>query len=147
MGELDTTSMIAFLPTYADWVQQELPHMTLVYAGEIDRLGPQGFNGMLADVFALLQNSGEFSLSPTAIDVFGDEGSRVDVLRLLPTPSLLMQRKFVEKWNASEHKDYAPHITIGPEGSSRLAQLPARVRFDRLCWTWGPKTYTWPLYN
>jgi 2'-5' RNA ligase len=147
--------MIAFLPSNAPWCKQELPHMTLVYAGEIEGRDKSEFNEMGKDAITAARIVRTFSLTVTEIQQLGDEGEAVDALIFYPIPQLLVARKMVESWNQSEHKDFLPHVSIGPAGSAfaddvpqngyvdenyntkRRNTLPASVYFDRLAICWG----------
>lgn len=133
--------MISFLPTNTDWCRQDFPHMTLVYCGTIEGLKPTALNELAKDAISVanLIMTGPFKLNVTGVEVFGqDPDPKVDVLTLYPTPQLLLARNLVEKWNASQHQDFNPHATIGPEGSA-WGNLPANLYFDRIAVSWGPK--------
>lgn len=151
---INTTAMIAFLPTNGSWCKQEFPHMTLVFAGEIGDHTISDFNTMAKDAISVARTTGTFSLPVTGIEQLGDEGEEVDALIFHPNPQLLLARKMVESWNQSEHSDFLPHATIGPAGSAiatttfdntddysyrdRKAQtLPSSVYFDRVAACWG----------
>jgi 2'-5' RNA ligase len=127
-------AMIAFLPTTTEWCEIELPHMTLVYAGTIDKLPPTAFNELAKDAAAISMLTRPFALTVRDVDVFGDE-EKVNVLRFRPTPELLALRKYVERWNASEHS-FNPHATIGP-ATSYAERRPGVVGFDRVMVGWG----------
>lgn len=49
MDGYNNSVMIALLPTTSDWCSLELPHMTLVYAGEIKDLPTYAFNELAKD--------------------------------------------------------------------------------------------------
>lgn len=143
----DEGVMIAFLPGYAEWADVDLPHMTLVYAGSKSDLGPNSFSDLAKDASTIAMFAQPFNLRTTGIETFGPPEDRVDVLRLRPIPELLAARRFVERWNKSEH-DFAPHVTIGPhkERPSPLADrgedvpenyTPRIVSFNRLYVGWG----------
>lgn len=152
---MNTTAMIAFLPAAAPWCKQEFPHMTLVFAGEIAGRDKTEFNEMGKDAITAARIARTFTLTVTEIQQLGDEGEEVDALIFYPIPQLLVARQMVEKWNQSEHKDFLPHVTIGPAGSAyaqndpqtdyvdedyrakRRNTLPASVYFNRLAICWG----------
>lgn len=136
-------AMIAFLPTDGYWCKQPLPHMTLVYAGQIDELEPTVFNELGKDALIVARMMRPFALDVTGVEIFGDE-EKVDVLTLYPTPALLTARRFVEKWNASQHKNFKPHATVGPEGSAE-GMMPPRLYFERIHVGWGSKSMVFPL--
>lgn len=137
--------MIAFLPTNTDWCRQELPHLTLVYAGDKDELRDSALSDLAKDAMSVARLTGAFSLEVTGVETFGDDAEKVDVLTLYPTPQLLLARKMVEGWNASQYKDYKPHATIGPEGSALDIIVPSRIGFDRVVVSWGDKHVTFRL--
>lgn len=133
---MSTGVMVAFLPLYADWCKQDLPHVTLVYAGDIVDLPVTAFNDLAKDALMVTRTMKPFSLDVIGVEVFGDE-EKVDVLKLHPTPQLLLARKIVERWNASEH-DFTPHATIGPEGSADgSVPIPSQLYFEQLLVAWG----------
>ena len=153
---MNTQAMIAYLPVDGSWCKQDLPHMTLVYAGETANLQASDFNAMAKDALSAARITGSFSLAVTGVEEFGEDADAVDVLTFHPTPQLLVARQTVEKWNASQFKDYKPHGTIGPAGSaismmpatSRLTEvaygdsiskswLPLNVYFNKICVAWN----------
>lgn len=134
--EPQDSAMIALLPMTSDWCKLELPHMTLVYAGLCNDLPPSAMNEMAKDAASLAMLSNPISLRVMEVDIFGDE-EKVDVLRLRPTPELLSMRKFVERWNASEHP-FKPHATIGPTGNF-FGPVPDYLYFDRIVVQYGDK--------
>lgn len=137
--------MLAFLPTDGGWCKQPLPHMTLVYAGTIDDVSYTAFGDLCKDALSVARVLRRpFPLSVTSVEIFGNE-QKVDVLKLEPTPELLLARKLVEYWNASEYP-FTPHSTIGPEGSAE-GELPTQLYFDRILATWGPRNLTFRLGN
>jgi 2'-5' RNA ligase len=139
MNDYKDSAMIALLPTTTDWCRQELPHMTLVYAGTIDTLMETSFNELAKDAAMLAMLTNPLTLSVTGVEVFGDE-EKVDVLRLQATSELLAMRRAVERWNASEHS-FKPHCTIGPAGAF-VSDLPTYLTFDRILCAWGNEDLT-----
>lgn len=136
--------MLALLPTQTDWCKIKLPHMTLVYAGEIDKdVRPTDFNVLAKDACSIAQMSSPFAVKVIGKEVFGDE-DKVDVLCLEPVPILRAMRHFVERWNASQYKEFKPHCTIGPEGSF-VENLPMYLSFDRVAVGWGEELLTFNL--
>lgn len=147
--------MIAFLPTNAYWCRQDFPHLTLVFAGDIEDRPLSEFNEMAKDAISAARITKSFSLNVTGVDTLGDEGEEVDVLLLYPTPQLLLAYNLVSgRWEKSEFKgNYLPHATIGPAGSAyaqsplnftdeysykeRRNTLPSSIYFDRLAVCWG----------
>ena len=138
--------MIALLPTHGGWCKQPLPHMTLVYCGTIDDVSYAQFGDIAKDAIAvarLLRRP--FSLEVLGLEQFGDEGERVDVLKLGETSQIAVARRHVQMWNASE-KPFTPHATIGPEGSAE-GVIPTELTFDRVAAVWGPKKLEFYLGN
>lgn len=135
--------MIAFLPTTTDWCRQELPHMTLVYAGTKDQLQPGDFNSLAKDAASIALLYRPFMLEVTHLDVFGDADNKVDVLRFRLTPELMAARRMVERWNKSEHP-FQPHATIGPVNGLPIAP-PRMVGFNQIIVGWGEESLTFKL--
>lgn len=135
-------AMLAFLPTTAEWCNIDLPHMTLVYAGTIDKLGESSFNALAKDAASIAILTRPFALTVRDVDVFGDE-EKVNVLRFRATPELLALRKYVERWNASKHP-FNPHATIGP-ADSFVDYRPGVVGFDRIMVGWGDEQIVFNL--
>lgn len=135
--------MISLLPITTDWCNIELPHMTLVYAGEIKNLKSTSFNDISKDAASLSMLATPLTLQVLGVEQFGDEGEKVDVLKLRPTSALLAMRNFVEDWNASEYP-FTPHATIGPVGSLR-GMMPQYLAFDRIMVSWGKDCLTFWL--
>lgn len=152
---MSDTAMIAYLPVDGSWCKQDLPHMTLVYAGPISDLQESDLNVLGKDAVSAARITGAFSLPVTAVEKMGEGIEAVDALVLYPNPQLLLARNLVEKWNKSEYKDFKPHATIGPVGSAfvddvnynntagstyyRRQSLPDRLYFDRIAVCWGDK--------
>jgi len=139
---VSTGAMIALLPATTDWTMDKLPHMTLVYAGEIGELDPTTHNQLGKDAMSIGMSFPPQVLEVLGIETMGDE-EKVDVLRLKPNKDLLAMRSAVEVWNASQHP-YKPHVTIGPVGTVPR-NIPKRVTFDRVYVGWGPTGSTYQL--
>lgn len=139
---MSTGVMIAFLPTYGEWCRQELPHLTLVFCGDIAEIPFTAFNDMAKDAAFIARTTRPFSLEVKGVEVFGDEDP-VDVLTLQATAPLLLARKYVESWNKSEHP-FNPHATIGPQGSAE-GLLPTVLHFDQILVAWGNRHIKFPL--
>lgn len=132
---MSTGMMIAYLPADPNpaWCLQDLPHMTLVYAGQSEDHPPSFFNELTKEALTVARQFGGFVLDVTGIEEYGEGADAVDVLELYPTPQLLMARRVVEKYNASSYKDFKPHATIGPAGSAnQLSSIPSRIAFHTL---------------
>lgn len=144
MGEFDSSVMVALLPTTTYWCHQELPHVTLLYAGHIPDLKPTVRNELAKQTISIAQEFGPFTVDVLGTDVFGTT-ELVDVMKLELTPELRAMRSQLEQWNGSEHTDYKPHATIGPVGSP-IENLPSRLTFDRICFKWGDATLISDLF-
>lgn len=142
MYDVKDSAMIALLPINSDWCKQELPHLTLVYAGKIQDFRPNAFNDLAKDTAALAMMCKTITLRAMGLDVFGDE-KKVDVIRLRNTPELMAMRRPVEIWNASEYP-FNPHVTIGPVGEL-LEGYPGYIAFDRIMVTFGSESMTFRL--
>lgn len=135
--------MLAFLPTSNEWCKLELPHMTLVYAGVKQDLRPSDFSALAKDAASLSMLVRPFALEVFSVDVFGDE-EKVDVLRFRNTSELMAIRRYVEKWNKSQHP-FNPHATIGPNTIDDVGPMPRVVGFDRIMLGWGDEKLTFWL--
>lgn len=136
--------MLAFLPTFSEWCKQDLPHLTLVYAGTLDMLGPADYSSLAKDAAMIAMLTRPFALRVSKLDVFG-ETDKVDVLRFQPTPELLAVRRSVARWNASEHS-FNPHVTLGPVMPfNDVRDYPGIVGFDRIMLGWGDDQLTFNL--
>lgn len=138
MEDHSQSVMIALLPTTSDWCHIELPHLTLVYAGEIDSLTPGDYNELGKDVLSLSREFGPIELGVIGPDVLGEK-EPVDVLTLFETPELSAMRAKVEHWNASQY-DFNPHVTVGPLDSLE-GTIPNSILFDRIMLGWGQKGF------
>jgi 2'-5' RNA ligase len=135
MSPYKNTVMIAFVPTTTDWSVIDFPHLTLVYAGEKDNLRETAHNELLKSAVTMALEFPKFKLNVLTKTIFGEDDERVDVLTLTPLPDLLEMRKQVAYWNASQYKDYKPHVTIGPVGT--LVNTPKQIEFDKIAVCWG----------
>lgn len=135
--------MIAFLPSNSEWCTLDLPHMTLVFAGSKAALSPADFSALVKDAAGLAQLTTPFSLFAFGVALFGDTDP-VKVLRLRATPELMAARRYVEKWDKSEHP-FNPHVTIGPADTFVDGMIPRVVRFDKLVVAWGEEVIAFGL--
>lgn len=134
MDEFKESVMVALYPTSKEWTTLDLPHLTLVYAGEIPDI-PYGIRKDLEKVsLQIAQSFGVQRLRVESTPVFGKK-DKVDVLRFRASEDLLLMRELLERWNKSEYKTYQPHATVGPKGS--LGEFPEVVVFDRVALVWG----------
>lgn len=143
MQNFKSSVMVALLPVRTDWSKLELPHLTLVYAGEVKDLKPTAFNELAKDASLIASLSHSIMLKVLGVEVFGDE-DKVDVLRFQPTPELWAMRRVVEDWNASEFP-FRPHATIGPVGSNVGMETPSYMAFNRIMVGWGDENITFNL--
>jgi 2'-5' RNA ligase len=144
MDDFKDSVMVALLPVGSSWCKIELPHLTLVYAGEIKDLKPGDFNKIAKDAASIAVMNRPITLTVTGLDSFGySEDQKVDVLRFQSTTELDAMRHVVESWNKSEFP-FRPHATMGPVGTRMLVQqhIPEYVTFDRVLVGWGKETLT-----
>jgi len=142
MDEYNESIMVAMLPTTNDWCKIELPHTTLVYAGEIKDSSVTEFNKMAKEVSDLAVLSRPLAIDTFGIEVFGNE-EKVDVIRLLATPELMAIRNTLVKYDVSEHP-FHPHVTVGPVGSANYP-IPTRLFFDRFLIKYGQESMVFKL--
>jgi 2'-5' RNA ligase len=143
MDDFQNSVMIALVPTTSDWCHIALPHLTLVYAGEIPTLKPTAYNELAKIAIALAMTCEPLSLDVIGLEILGNV-DKVEVLLLQPSPALLAMRSVVESWTASEFP-FKPHVTIGPVGSNGGAVLPTNLIFDRIMVGWGDSRLTYRL--
>ena len=127
--------MIALLPSNSEWTEVKLPHLTLVYAGEVDSLKKTDFNELAKDASMLSALSRPVGLRVVSKEQFGRGTELVEALRLQPSPELWSMRRAVERWNASEYP-FNPHVTIGPPGT-QVQDVPRYIHFNRMLLAWG----------
>lgn len=143
MDDFRGSVMIALLPITSDWCRIEVPHLTLVYCGEVNDLKPTVFNELAKDASMISMLSNPITLKVLGIEIFGEE-EKVDVLRLQPSPELWSMRRAVERWNASKYS-FAPHVTIGPTGS--FIEKPSYLAFNRIMVGWGDDRLVFSLVS
>ena len=139
-------AMIALLPIVDNWCRMDLPHMTLVYAGNDDSFTASSFNELAKDASDLAQLSRNLYLRVTGVEIFGegvDGDPFVDVFTLQPTPELLAMRRQVQGWNASQFP-FRPHCTIGPTGNI-IVDRPSHIAFNKIIATWGDENMTFNM--
>lgn len=140
-----TSSMIALLPTNCDWSSVDLPHLTLVYSGEIADLEPTDFNKLAKDASSLAMMNDPLTLLATGVEIFGEDPDKVDVLRFQMNRQLEAMRHVVEGWDVSEYP-FNPHVTLGPPGSHvLLPPMPRSVTFDCVYVGWGEQCLTFQM--
>lgn len=141
MEQSNTTTgqsiMVALLPTETSWCKIALPHLTLVYAGEVPDHNPTDFNTLAKEAAMIAALSPPLGAKVFGVDVFGQE-EKVNVLRLDLTPGLKAMRAMLEKWNQSEFTEFKPHCTIGAQGDGYDPDtIPMYLMFDRIMVGWG----------
>lgn len=140
----NTTSMIALLPATSFWCKKDLPHLTLVYAGEIKDRDPGDYNMMAKDAASIAMLTRPLTLSVKEVDVFGEE-TKVDVLTFQMSSELEAIRHAVKDWDESDYDKFKPHATMGPVGTRMLVPIPEVVTFDRIYVGWGEECLTFWL--
>lgn len=144
MDDFTNSVMVALLPVGSSWSKIELPHLTLVSAGETSALDPTDFNKIAKDAASIALMNRPINLMVTEVDVFGKE-DKVDVLRFRTTSELEAMRHIVEGWNKSEFP-FRPHATMGPVGTRLLVpHIPEYVTFDRVYVGWGKESLTFMM--
>lgn len=134
MDDVKQSVMVALLPTTSEWCHIDLPHLTLVYVGEIPNLSPTEHNVLAKTTLDLSLRCAPLTLVVIELDIFGSEND-TEVLTLEPTPELLAMRSIFEPWNASEYP-FNPHVTVGPLGSFE-GPLPSTITFNQIAVGWG----------
>lgn len=142
--DYQTEAMIALLPATSFWCKNELPHLTLVYAGEIEEREPTDYNKMAKDAASLAMLTRPITLQVSDVEVFGEE-EKVDVLRFQASSELEAMRHTVEAWDTSDYDKFKPHATMGPVGTRMLVSTPEAVTFDRIYVGWGEECLTFWL--
>lgn len=128
--------MVALLPTDTSWCKIALPHLTIVYAGEIEDRNPTDFNILAKEVAMVAALVPPIFAKVFGVEVLGDE-DKVNVLTIEPTPQLKALRSMFEMWNKSEY-EFKPHCTIGPAIEPYSPDtLPFTLLFDRIMVGWG----------
>ena len=143
MDNFNESAMVALLPTTSEWCKIELPHLTIVYVGEIWDLKPSTQNDLGKLAVSISRAVSPLTLEVLGVDILGDT-DLVDVLLLRPNPVLLELRSAFEEWNGSDYKSFLPHATIGPAGSRPMV-LPKTLTFDRIVVAWGESYLTYNL--
>jgi 2'-5' RNA ligase len=141
--EYSDSVMVALLPMTTSWCNIALPHMTLVYAGEIKDLKQTDYNALAKDVASIAMLASPVTLQVLGVAQFGDGVEKVDALNLRSNSALLAMRNMVEQWNASNYP-FNPHCTIGPVGSLK-GMCPPYLAFDRIAVCWGSDLLTFWL--
>ena len=144
MSDYSSSVMVALLPTTDYWCRIELPHVTLVYAGEIPDLSDSIRNELAKETISIAIDFQPFTVDVLTTEVFGEE-EKFNVLILETTTELKKMRERLAYWNKSEHKTFRPHATIGPVDSP-IETPPARLTFDRILFRWGTNNLICDLF-
>jgi 2'-5' RNA ligase len=143
MSQYPEHVMVALFPTTGYWTELELPHMTLVYAGEISDLN-------FTDQTELAKLALDFSLryppqilTVADLEVFGEPPKEVDVFTVIPSEDVLDMRDELELWDVSEHS-FNPHVTIGPRGTFQGLR-PQTLTFTSIAVCWGDNRTVYAL--
>lgn len=135
MDEYQESVMVALLPDVTDWSTLKLPHITLVYAGEIPDIPSHTRYELTKAAYALATKYPPQMLDVLGFDIFGEGESMVDVLLLRPTDELDAMYDVLEPWNKSKHP-FNPHATVGPLGSLK-DDSPTKMYCPRILVSWG----------
>lgn len=142
MPDFQKSVMVALMPTTTEWSHIKLPHLTLVYAGEMPDLKPTVFNELAKEASSIAMENAPMTLQVKGLGIFGST-DKVDVLRLKATLALQSMRRALEPWNASEHA-FNPHVTIGPAGQFKTT-IPKSITFNQIIVGWGDEILTFWL--
>lgn len=140
--------MVALLPTESSWCRQNLPHLTLVYVGEIPDLSLTVHGELLKAAMTISMSFGPLTLAVMGVERFGEPDNPVDVLLLENTPRLSSIQLSVEQWSASIRVDefpFTPHCTIGPPGAIVGITVPEQISFDRVLVAYGSENTSYKL--
>ena len=135
MDDFSQSVAVMLLPTWTEWSTLKLPHLTLVYVGEIPNLSNTVRGELMREAQRISVQQAVLALDVTGRDVFGDE-HKVDVLTFPLTPALARARMRLERFNASQYP-FKPHATVGPQGSILNVPYTNRITFDRIAVGWG----------
>lgn len=71
MDEFSDSVRVALLPTTDYWCHIDLPHVTLVYAGEIPNLRPSVRNELAKATLDIAMDFGPFTVNVIDTEIFG----------------------------------------------------------------------------
>lgn len=128
--------MIALLPTTDEWCNIDFPHMTLVFAGQVEEHPPTDFNRIAKDAASIAMMVRQFTIPVMKVGPMGPPEDQVAALLFRKTPELEAMRNFVEGWNRSEYHEFVPHTTIG-QYPINPDNLPKYLSFNRIVAAWG----------
>lgn len=148
MDGFQESVMVALLPTESSWCRQMLPHLTLVYVGEIPDLSPTIQGELLKAAMTIATSFAPLSLAVMGVERFGEPDNPVDVLLMENNSTLLSIQLGVERWSASNQVDefpFTPHCTIGPPGAIVGVTVPQEISFDRVLVGYGSENTSYKL--
>ena len=140
MSKYNDDVMVALLPVETQWCKLPLPHLTIVYAGLITNIQPYEKNELLKAALMVAKTTRPIELNVLSLTVFGD----FDVLTVDQTPTATQIRTTFSPWNASDFRDWKPHVSAGPAGSFS-GTMPHKLHFDRILVAWGDDHTVYPL--
>lgn len=136
MAEHDDKVMIALLPTTTFWCRIDLPHLTLVYAGDVTNLTQDDKSSMAKTVADIAKSFNPVPAVVLGTNVFGEGEEMVEVLELKLNEQLDVMRSMVQHWNASQYTEFKPHVTVG-DLKFHGSLVPNIITFDRIGLFWG----------
>lgn len=142
MSEFQNSVMVALRPTTSGWCMIDLPHMTIVYVGEIPDIQKTTHNKLLKVALDVSTTLPAIRLDVIGTTILG-QTDLVDVLLLRKTEELMQFYYAFEEWDSTEFL-FKPHVTIGPMGS-RLDVSPSALMFDEVFVSWGEETTSYKL--
>ena len=135
MSQYPESVMVALFPTTGYWTELELPHLTLVYAGETTNLSFTDHNELAKVALDLSLRFPPQILTVADLEVFGEPPSEVDVFSVIPSEDVLNMRDELEIWDEGKYP-FNPHVTIGPKGSFKGLR-PKTLTFPTIAVCWG----------
>lgn len=137
MSDFDDSVMVALLPSTATWCRIELPHLTMVYAGEIKDIKPTVRNEITKEAFSIAHTFGPLAAPVVRVGELGEADELVDALILEPTEELTRIRNLLKFWDRGKHPGFLPHATVGPQGAIVGLTVPHSLSFNKIAVSWG----------
>lgn len=137
----DDSIMVALLPKGETGSKLELPHLTVIYGGEIPEMTARETFDLIGTFISVMDGTPIPPLKVTGLEIFGDD-EKVEVLTFASNPELDRLRTIFEPHHKSQYKEFKPHLTMGPVGSVRNKNLPDTVEFNRLILAFGDRKIT-----
>ncbi len=142
MDDFQESVMVALFPTTSDWCHIELPHLTLIYAGEIPDLPLSLKNTLAKSSLMMALACKSLTLEVLDLELFGED-ENIEVLTFTTSPQLLAMRDILDEWDGSEYP-FRPHVTVGPIGSFS-GKIPETISFDKIAVCWGKEILEFKL--